>query len=306
MISERLEGDAAMAPQDTAPQDTAPQDMAPRKAAPRTARERARVELTREIKEEARRQLAATGADGMSLRAVARELGMVSSALYRYYPSRDDLLTALIIDAYNAIGEAAEQAIASAVPGSGAGAARARWIAASHAIRDWARSHPHEYALIYGSPVPGYRAPEATIGPAARVPLAFAGVLAEANAGGELARGQEWQPVAGALADQAAALAAALSQAPLSQAPLSQAPLSQAPLSQAPLSPATGGAGARFTVLPGPEVPPDSLVRTAIAWTQLFGMISFELFGQFVGSFEPADELFAYAVVEAAAFVGLR
>ena len=58
--------------------------------APRTARERARAELTREIKEGARRQLAATGADGISLRAVARELGMASSALYRYYPSRDD------------------------------------------------------------------------------------------------------------------------------------------------------------------------------------------------------------------------
>ena len=82
--------------------------------APRTARERARAELTREIKEEARRQLAAIGADGLSLRAVARELGMVSSALYRYFPSRDDLLTALIIDAYDALGEAAEQAIADA------------------------------------------------------------------------------------------------------------------------------------------------------------------------------------------------
>jgi len=79
--------------------------------APRTARERARAELTREIKEAARRQLAATGADGISLRAVARELGMASSALYRYYPSRDDLLTALIIDAYDAVGDAAEQAV---------------------------------------------------------------------------------------------------------------------------------------------------------------------------------------------------
>jgi AcrR family transcriptional regulator len=263
------------------------QNTAGQNAAPRTARERARVELTREIKEEARRQLAATGADGMSLRAVARELGMVSSALYRYYPSRDDLLTALIIDAYNAIGEAAEQAIASAEPGAGAGAARARWIAACHAIRDWARSRPHEYALIYGSPVPGYRAPEATIGPAARVPLAFAGVLAEANAGGELTCDQEWQPVAGALghqvagglADQAAALAAALSLVTV---------------------------GAQPAVPSGPGVPPDSLVRAVIAWTQLFGMISFELFGQFVGSFEPADALFAYAVVQLAVFVGLR
>ena len=87
---------------------------APRAA---TARERARAELTREIKEEARRQLVAAGAGGLSLRAVARELGMVSSALYRYYPSRDDLLTALIIDAYNALGEAAERAIARAASG---------------------------------------------------------------------------------------------------------------------------------------------------------------------------------------------
>jgi AcrR family transcriptional regulator len=77
--------------------------VSPVKASP-TARERARAELTREIKEEARRQLAETGAQGLSLRAVARELGMVSSALYRYFPSRDDLLTALIIDACDAMG----------------------------------------------------------------------------------------------------------------------------------------------------------------------------------------------------------
>ena len=76
----------------------------------RTARERARAELTDEIKAVARRQLATVGAQGLSLRAVSRELGMVSSALYRYFPSRDDLLTVLIIDAYDALGEAAEAA----------------------------------------------------------------------------------------------------------------------------------------------------------------------------------------------------
>src|SRR5580698_8845728 len=188
-----------------------------------TARERARAELTREIQEEAKRQLAATGADALSLRAVARELGMVSSALYRYYPSRDDLLTALIIDAYDALGDAAERAIAAgpSVP------ARERWIAACHAVRDWARANPHEYALVYGSPVPGYRAPEATIGPAARVPLAFVGVLADAVADGEVADGEvaadsdrraealtgerRAETLTGALAVQAAALSAALS-----------------------------------------------------------------------------------------------
>jgi AcrR family transcriptional regulator len=235
-----------------------------------TARERARAELTREIKEEARRQLAATGADGLSLRAVAKELGMVSSALYRYYPSRDDLLTALIIDAYNALGAAAEQAIA------GPGPARERLIAACHAVRDWARSNPQEYALVYGSPVPGYRAPEATIGPASRVPLAFAGIVRDAQAAGELAAPREAPPVTGVLADQAATLSEVLSTA---------------------AAPAAPGAPA--------GVPPDALVRAVIAWAQLFGMISFELFGQFVGSFEPADALFGYAVAQLTAFVGL-
>jgi AcrR family transcriptional regulator len=247
--------------------------------APRTARERARAELTREITEEARRQLAATGATGLSLRAVARELGMVSSALYRYFPSRDELLTALIIDAYNAIGEAAETAIAA--PGT----ARARWLAACHAIRGWALAHPHEYALIYGSPVPGYRAPEATIGPATRVPLAFVGVLAAALADGEvkpgagaaLGAGADAGGLTGELAGQAAALSAALSAAVAQDPPAAAA-----------------------------AVPPGLLVRGVIAWTQLFGMLSFELFGQFVGSFEPADAFFAYTAGELATFVGLR
>jgi AcrR family transcriptional regulator len=254
--------------------------------APRTARQRARAELTREITEEARRQLAAVGANGLSLRAVARELGMVSSALYRYYPSRDDLLTALIVDAYNAIGEAAESAIAHARPESGGsersgwsggGVGRARWLAACHAIRGWARDRPHEYALIYGSPVPGYRAPEATIGPAARVPLAFVGVLAAAITSGELTpeAARSADPLTGALADQAAALKAALA---------------------LDSSAASVNAAA---------VPPGLLVRGVVAWTQLFGMISFELFGQFVGSFEPADALFAHTIAQSAASVGL-
>jgi AcrR family transcriptional regulator len=244
---------------------------APRAA---TARERARAELTREIKEEARRQLAAAGADGLSLRAVARELGMVSSALYRYYPSRDDLLTALIIDAYNALGEAAERAV------DGPAAARERWIAAWHAVRDWARANPHEYALIYGSPVPGYRAPETTVGPAARVPLAFVGIIRGALSAGEFTAVTGALTVTGALARQADELSAALARSTV-------------------LARSMGAAES-------PGIAPDALVRAVIAWAQLFGMISFELFGQFVGSFEPAEALFAHAAAQSAAFVGLR
>ncbi|MGW0806705.1 TetR/AcrR family transcriptional regulator [Nonomuraea sp. NPDC002799] len=127
--------------------------------ASRTARERVRAELTREITDIARRQLATEGAGGLSLRAVAREMGMVSSAIYRYFPSRDDLLTALIIDGYNALGAAVEQAEAGCPRDDFLG----RWLTTCHAVREWAVAHPHEYALLYGSPVPGYQAPQDTI-----------------------------------------------------------------------------------------------------------------------------------------------
>ncbi|MEV7616234.1 TetR/AcrR family transcriptional regulator [Streptomyces sp. NPDC089799] len=149
----------------------------------RGARERARIEVTAAIKDEARRQLAAEGAAKLSLRAVARELGMVSSALYRYFPSRDDLLTALIIDAYDSVGAAAEAALAA----TGGAPPRARWVAACTAVRGWALAHPHEYALIYGSPVPGYSAPVDTVGPASRVGNALIDVVREAHAGRGLA-----------------------------------------------------------------------------------------------------------------------
>ena len=91
-------------------------------AAPATARARARAELTAEIKATARRQLAEVGAPALSLRAVARELGMASSAVYRYFESRDALLTALIVDAFDAVGQTAEAAIEGL-----AGDVPARW-----------------------------------------------------------------------------------------------------------------------------------------------------------------------------------
>src|SRR5689334_9606890 len=104
-------------------------------------RARVRAELTREIAEVARQHLASDGAAALSLRAVARELGMASSAVYRYFPSRDDLLTALIVDAYNALGDAAEQADAERPRSDLLG----RWQAACAAVRTWAIAHPHEY-----------------------------------------------------------------------------------------------------------------------------------------------------------------
>jgi len=238
-----------------------------------TARQRARAELTSEIKAEARRQLAGEGAQRLSLRAVARELGMASSALYRYFPSRDDLLTALIIDAYDAIGESAERS------GAGMSAAdiRGRWRACCHAVRDWALAHPHEYALIYGSPVPGYQAPQETIASAIRVSAVLGRLLADlqpargpgATNGGQPGAGGPGGGQAGPLPQPLAAQAEAVAAA----------------------------------VAPG--VPGPLMTRGLIAWTQLFGIISFELFGQLVGVAEPADALFGYAVDQMADFVGI-
>ena len=150
--------------------------------APRTARERARAELTREIVDAARRQLSEVGAAGLSLRAVSRELGMVSSALHRYFPTRDDLLTALIIEGYRALGDAVEAADAAAPRDD----FPARWKSAATALRSWALAHPYEYALIYGSPVPGYRAPAETITEAGRTVGALARIMADAYAAGAL------------------------------------------------------------------------------------------------------------------------
>ncbi|WP_205856340.1 TetR/AcrR family transcriptional regulator, partial [Phytoactinopolyspora endophytica] len=110
-------------------------------------RERVRRELIREIKDVARQHLADHGADGLSVRAVTRELGMASSAVYRYFPSRDALLTALITDAYEGIGRAANVAEAAVARDDFLG----RWLAVFRAVREWAHQHPHEYALIYGS-----------------------------------------------------------------------------------------------------------------------------------------------------------
>lgn len=133
--------------------------------------DRVRRAVLDDIAAEGRRQLAHDGAAGLSLRSVAHELGMVSSGIYRYVESRDALLTMLIATGYDRLGAAVERA----TPATGSG--RQRWHAACAGLRAWARAHPHEYALLYGSPVPGYEAPGDTIPPAERVYSALAAPL---------------------------------------------------------------------------------------------------------------------------------
>ncbi len=139
------------------------------------SRIQAREDMQQAILNSARTQLAEVGPAALSLRAVARDLGVVSSAVYRYVPSRDALLTLLIIDAYNDLGSAAETAESKVARVDLVG----RFVATCTAVRSWALAHPHEYALIFGSPVPGYEAPQDTIGPAARIPMLLTQLLRE-------------------------------------------------------------------------------------------------------------------------------
>lgn len=128
-----------------------------------SARRLARDAVMADIVAEARRQLAEVGPGGLSVRAIARQLGMASSAVYRYVASRDELLTHLIVAAYADLADAIDQA--RPAPGT----PRERFVATATAIRTWAARNPHDHALLYGSPVPGYAAPDDTIAPATRI-----------------------------------------------------------------------------------------------------------------------------------------
>ena len=90
---------------------------------------------------------------------------MASSAVYRYFPSRDELLTELLVIIYGELADLLEAADAACERADLSG----RWRTLGSTLRGWAVSAPHEYALLYGSPVPGYAAPEATVAPSARV-----------------------------------------------------------------------------------------------------------------------------------------
>ena len=145
-------------------------------------RERVRQATVEEIKAVAREQMAAEGTAGVTLRAIAREMGMTAPALYRYFGSRDELVTGLVSDAYSALADAMEAAVEAAGPGRHAERVRA----AFGAFRSWGLEHPTEFALIFGSPIPGYVAPEATRPAGLRYTDLLGRLLAEALADGAL------------------------------------------------------------------------------------------------------------------------
>lgn len=230
-----------------------------------TARDLAREELTRRILAAARQRLTRGGPGQLSLRAVARDVDMVSSAVYRYFPSRDDLLTALILQCYDELGEAVERADAAVEDRTDV---LTRWMASCRAVRSWSIEHPGEFALLYGSPVPGYAAPQDTIGAAVRVVVVLVRIVSEARAAGAAA------PVP--------------------------------PPGAGTVAPSVAGA-ARFMLERSviDEAPAELVLRTLMGWTTLFGTVSFELFGHLTGAVDDPAAYFDHVVRRLAADIGL-
>jgi AcrR family transcriptional regulator len=193
--------------------------------------------MTAEILAAARAHLADEGAAALSLRSVARDLELAPSALYRYFDGRDALLSALIMAAYESLAAEAERAAEQA--GKAGGTDTDRWLEVPRAVRRWALMHPHEWALIFGTPVPGYEAPADTVEPYARVAGALFRPVAEANAASRLRTDDRDRTVSDSLRDAVA--------------------------------PVTDGL---FD-----DMPVEKVVLAIQAWTTLVGIVSLELFG---------------------------
>ncbi|MFG2874153.1 TetR-like C-terminal domain-containing protein [Streptomyces sp. NPDC048337] len=216
------------------------------------------------VKDTARQQLEKLGGAGLSLDAVARDSGLALTEVEAAFPHRDDLLTALVIDAYNASGAAMERADEAArEAGARAGA---RLLAVTRALRQWSFDHPAEFTLIYGSPVPGYHAPQDTVLPASRTPGVLAGIVRAALMGGELT------PPRRAVPGPPLLLPAAVE--------------------------AFGGV---------PEAPfSDIIERGIVLWSNLIGLLVFQVFSRTHDSVRDEAAFFDYAIAVAAESIGLE
>ena len=228
-----------------------------------TPRARAREQTMRDIVRIGRAHLATDGAAALSLRAVARDLGLVSSAVYRYVANRDELLTLLVVDGYDELGDAVDAALERVGRDDHAG----RMVAIGRAVRQWALAEPATYALLFGSPVPGYEAPaERTTGPGTRVVRRLVEVWEDAWVAGEV--------------------------------PADESPVPPRRLARDL---------ARVRREMGITAPDRLVVRGMLAWAALFGCVSFEVFGQYgPDTFTDPKDIFEHHLEALVATVGLR
>lgn len=227
-----------------------------------TPRARAREQTMRDIVRIGRSHLATDGAAALSLRAVARDLGVVSSAVYRYVGSRDELLTLLVVDGYDELGDAVDAALERVDRADHDG----RMRAIGRAVRAWALAEPATYALLFGSPVPGYAAPaEQTTGPGTRVITRLVEVWEDA-----------WRAGATAVDDTS---------------------VSPRRLSRDL---------ARLRREMGLTAPDELVARGLFAWAALFGCVSWEVFGQYgADTLGRPQDLFEHHLGVLAGTVGL-
>lgn len=222
-------------------------------------RQARRDDVAAQILQVGRLHLVKDGAAALSLRAVARDLGMVSSAVYRYVANRDDLLTLLLVDAYDELADDVDTAVAGAAeqPWS------ARVLVAARALRGWAIREPARYALLYGSPVPGYAAPpERTVEPGTRVIRTMVQLVSEGNAAGDVVGSAALVPLPAPLRRNLCAIARDLNT----------------------------------------DLDPDHLARTTLLWSTLIGSVSLEVFGQYgQDTFAEPGLLFEYQMASALA-----
>ncbi len=226
--------------------------------------------MTAEILAVAGAQVARDGAAALSLRSIARDLGMAPSALYRYFDGRDALLTALILTAYEALAAEAERAadqarVAAGGEHGGPAPEGEQFLAVPRALRHWALEHPHQWGLIFGTPIPGYQAPEATVEPYARVAAALVRPLVAAEEAGHL-HPHEDRTVPDRLA------------------------VAVRPVSEG--------------LLPG--MPVEEVVRVVQAWATLIGTISLEVFGHWRNTVLEPELFFEDSVRRMGETLGLR
>ncbi|GEL94542.1 TetR/AcrR family transcriptional regulator [Cellulomonas composti] len=243
---------------------------------PVSARERARASFTADLLAAARTRIAAEGAAELSLRAVARDLGVSSSAVYRYVDSRDALLTLLIIEAYDEVGTVVETAAASATAADPPADPGTTWLAVGRAFIGWAREHRHSFELVYGTPVPGYAAPPDTVVHATRVWAVLGATVAAAAQRGELGPAALDGVAHGLMSTEMIDAAVRLVGGPVA----------------------------------GPAVPRELVenlvVRTVPLFTTLLGATTAELFGHLHGMTDDHDALLDAVLAAAGASVGLR
>ncbi|WP_342037552.1 TetR/AcrR family transcriptional regulator [Brevibacterium ammoniilyticum] len=237
----------------------------------KTPRQRAREETEARIVEIGNRMLDEDGVDSLSLRAIARELGIVSSAVYRYVRTRDELLTILIADAFTSLADAVDTALGQEKSVEALGLA----------MLAWSRRYPQRWALIYGTPIAAYQAPrEVTVEPGTRVMATLVQLVAAAGSG-----------------DQAGSESGDQAGPDSGTAPVDDAGSRQPAAAASPeLSPAIARLAAELETL-GLDVGPEATIAAITAWVSIIGLISSLRFGQFGPGFDNVEDDLMTSVV---------